>query len=437
MNWSFAAASLAVKELDLLGTHCSVANYWLSLWKDNTPPTFSTFDPSRIREAIAGLSIFEVRSDDQVTCRFAGAAYKFFFGFDIVGRNWIELTPPGERQLRQARIRTIVGGAVCLGRRRAPDRVPDQELFCDLNLPLAPAELGAPYHFLVYADWRPTESESRIRRSRSATRATAETFRAISIESPPRDLSSIESVPLFLDQIETQKSGQDRPLNSREDILPRFGGETVLIVDDDPAMLELMTLQLTAAGLRVASFGSARDLLDHGQESALCIISDVRMSGMDGLALQRELKERKSRLPFVIVTAHGDIPLAVTAVKGGAVDIIEKPFTPLRLLSAVDQALALKAQWERTDSVREGAASRLTELTVREHEILELLVDGKQSKTIAGVFDISQRTVEVHRANIMRKLEVKTIGELVRLALSARTTSDEESGVSFHSAEGA
>lgn len=244
-------------------------------------------------------------------------------------------------------------------------------------------------------------------------------------------------MPLFLDQIETQKSGQDRPLNSREDILPRFGGETVLIVDDDPAMLELMTLQLTAAGLRVASFGSARDLLDHGQESALCIISDVRMPGMDGLALQRELKERKSRLPFVIVTAHGDIPLAVTAVKGGAVDIIEKPFTPLRLLSAVDQALALKAQWERTDSVREGAASRLAELTVREHEILELLVDGKQSKTIAGVFDISQRTVEVHRANIMRKLEVKTIGELVRLALSARTTSDEESGVSLHSAEGA
>jgi FixJ family two-component response regulator len=200
-----------------------------------------------------------------------------------------------------------------------------------------------------------------------------------------------------------------------------YAGQTVIVVDDDPAMLELVTLQLTTAGLRVVSFRSAREALAHySDKSAHCIISDVRMPDMDGLALQKELSRRKSRAPFIIITAHGDIPLAVAALQAGAVDIIEKPFTSVRLVSAIDRALTLRVQSDRANSARDAARSKLALLTPREEEILLCLVDGEPSKAIASALDISLRTVEVHRANIMRKLKVRTMAELVRLALSAQ-----------------
>jgi two-component system response regulator FixJ len=203
--------------------------------------------------------------------------------------------------------------------------------------------------------------------------------------------------------------------------LQEYAGQSVIVVDDDPAMLELLTLQLMTAGLRVIPFNSARDMLDSGREaSAHCIVSDVRMPDMSGLELQKELTKRRSRLPFVIVTAHGDIPLAVEAMRAGAVDIIEKPFASARLVSAVARALTLRAQSDTEGSVRETARSRLALLTSREREVLGVLVDGKQSKAIAEVLRISQRTVEVHRANIMRKLKVRTVGELIRFALNAQ-----------------
>jgi FixJ family two-component response regulator len=202
--------------------------------------------------------------------------------------------------------------------------------------------------------------------------------------------------------------------------LSRYSGETVLVVDDDPAMLELISLQLMAAGLRVISFNSGRKLLEGElNDVAHCIVSDIRMRDMDGLELQSELNRRRSRLPFIVVTAHGDIPLAVTAMRAGAADIIEKPFTSTRLLAAVERALQLRALSDRAVSSKDAAVSRLELLTLREKEVVKLLADGLQSKAVASTLNISQRTVEAHRANIMRKLEVKTSGEMIRMVVSA------------------
>jgi FixJ family two-component response regulator len=198
----------------------------------------------------------------------------------------------------------------------------------------------------------------------------------------------------------------------------RFSGETVVVIDDNAAMLELMSLQLMAAGLRVVAFESAREMLDHDAlNTAFCVISDLRMPGMDGLELQKELNKRGIGIPFIIVTAHGDVSLAVDAMRGGAIDIVEKPFSISRLLSAVERASSLQARSEGTDAARNVACSGLATLTERENEILALLTEGKQSKVIAASLGIAERTVAVHRANIMRKLNVRTIGELIRLVL--------------------
>lgn len=203
----------------------------------------------------------------------------------------------------------------------------------------------------------------------------------------------------------------------------RFSGETIIVIDDNPAMLELMSLQLMAAGLRVAAFESAREMLaDVALSTAFCIISDLRMPGMDGLELQKELNRRGIGVPFIIVTAHGDVSLAVDAMRAGAIDIVEKPFSVSRLLSAVERAASLRARSESTDAAREAASSGLAALTQRENEILAHLTQGKQSKAIAAIFGIAERTVAVHRANIMRKLNVRTIGELIRLVLDTRGT---------------
>lgn len=202
--------------------------------------------------------------------------------------------------------------------------------------------------------------------------------------------------------------------------LPRFEGQTVLIVDDDPAICELLSLQLVTAGLSVVPFSSAEALLasDH-LANCHCIVSDVRMPDMDGLELQEALNSRESTIPFIVITAHGDVPLAVRAMRAGAVDIIEKPFKPLRLLSAVERALSQGGEQDAKQAEKASARARLAELTPRERQIFDLIVTSKQSKVIARELGISNRTVDIHRGNLMRKLRVKNVGELVRLAMSA------------------
>ena len=202
--------------------------------------------------------------------------------------------------------------------------------------------------------------------------------------------------------------------------LPRFEGQTIVVVDDDPAICELLSLQLIAAGLAVIPFRSAKALLasDH-LANCHCIVSDVRMPDMDGLELQEALNQREVGIPFVVITAHGDVPLAVRAMRAGAVDIIEKPFKPIRLLSAIERALSEGGEQEAAQAQKASTRARLAELTPRERQIFDLIVASKQSKVIARELGISNRTVDIHRGNLMRKLRVKNVGELVRLAMSA------------------
>jgi len=143
------------------------------------------------------------------------------------------------------------------------------------------------------------------------------------------------------------------------------------------------------------------------------------MPDMDGLELQEALNQREVGIPFVVITAHGDVPLAVRAMRAGAVDIIEKPFKPIRLLSAIERALSQGGEQEAAQAQKASARARLAELTPRERQIFDLIVASKQSKVIARELGISNRTVDIHRGNLMRKLRVKNVGELVRLAMSA------------------
>ena len=190
---------------------------------------------------------------------------------------------------------------------------------------------------------------------------------------------------------------------------PTGAPSTVFVIDDDPAIRELVEFQLLAAGFFVKTFASALDFLrSEPQSGSGCLLTDVRMPDMDGLELQEEINRRGIALPVVIMTANGNVPLAVRAMRAGAVDIIEKPFSPGVLRTRIEQAMAT------SDAV---SREPLKQLTSRERTVLDLIVAGKPSKAIAEELGISQRTVDVHRAKIMEKLEVDNVASLVRLAL--------------------
>jgi two-component system response regulator FixJ len=148
-----------------------------------------------------------------------------------------------------------------------------------------------------------------------------------------------------------------------------------------------------------------------------CVIVDIRMPGMNGLALQQELARRDSHLPVVIVTGHGDVALAVHAMKAGAVDFIEKPYSEQELMRAVDTALVKLQDAREHEAAASSAMARLALLTPRERDVLRLLVEGRPNKVIAHQLGISPRTVEIHRANVMDKLECRSLAEAVRIAL--------------------
>jgi two-component system response regulator FixJ len=194
----------------------------------------------------------------------------------------------------------------------------------------------------------------------------------------------------------------------------------VYIVDDDEAVRDSLAVLLESKAYAVRSFGSAPEFLEAASSlPAGCLIVDIRMPEMDGLELQQRLTERALHFPMIVITGHGDVPLAVRAMKAGAVDFIEKPFasdTILDSLSATGSGLATP---EEQDPTKTAAASKLALLSPREREVLEGLLAGLPNKSIAYDLAISPRTVEIHRARVMDKMGARSLSELVRFALAA------------------
>lgn len=195
---------------------------------------------------------------------------------------------------------------------------------------------------------------------------------------------------------------------------------TVFVVDDDDAVRTSLRLLLKSVGLPVETYASAQEFLDaYDADRAGCLVLDIRMPGMSGLELQQKLNELHAILPIVFITGHGDVPMAVEAMQHGAVDFIQKPFRDQDLIDRINQAL--EKDWENRDGLRERDAirRRIGQLTPREREVLELVTKGKANKVIAGDLDVSQRTVEIHRARVMEKMGASSLAHLVRMVIEA------------------
>ena len=197
--------------------------------------------------------------------------------------------------------------------------------------------------------------------------------------------------------------------------------KTVHIIDDDDAVRDSVKAMLEASGFTCRAYAAARAFLDTSSALAPgCALVDVRMPEMDGLALLQELKARGSELSVIIMTGFADVPLAVKAMKAGAVDFVEKPCPREELVAAVERALVKAKAAQSDDAVRKEAQMRLDRLTGREREVLDLLVAGDANKVVAHKLGISPRTVEIHRGRLMEKAQVDSLAELVRLTLAAR-----------------
>ena len=202
----------------------------------------------------------------------------------------------------------------------------------------------------------------------------------------------------------------------------------VLIVDDDSDVRDSLRALLESAEFDVREYDSARKVLsDPAISQGACLIADIRMPDMDGLQLQEELGKRRIGLPVIIVTGHGDVPLAVRAMKAGAVEFMEKPFDGDLMLDAVRRALALSEQTRSKAQIAGDAERRIGLLTPREQDVLRYLVAGRSNKVVAYELGISPRTVEIHRAHLMGKMQARSLSDLIRLALAAGFTPDEKS----------
>lgn len=194
----------------------------------------------------------------------------------------------------------------------------------------------------------------------------------------------------------------------------------VYVVDDDDAIRRSLSFLLRTCGHRVDLFGQGEEFLKAAPKLAPgCVLLDVRLTGMDGLEVQKAMADHGVSLPVIIMTGHGDIALAVRAMKAGAIDFIEKPFEKETLLAALDQGFARLCQADVRKLHAQDAATRLGALTPRERDVLRGLVNGLPNKSIAYDLGISPRTVEIHRANLMTKLEVKSLSEALRIAFAA------------------
>jgi len=195
---------------------------------------------------------------------------------------------------------------------------------------------------------------------------------------------------------------------------------TVFLVDDDPGVRDSLTLLLSLKGLRTQPFATAESFIDtYRPDWSGCVLTDLRMPGMTGLELQTALRERQMQVPVVVLTAHGDVATARAALKNGAFDFLEKPVDDVMLLDVLRNALRADRERRMATTARSTTDQRLERLTEREREILALIAAGHQNRDIAAQLGISPRTVEVHKARIMEKLECRTLAELIRMNLAA------------------
>ena len=195
---------------------------------------------------------------------------------------------------------------------------------------------------------------------------------------------------------------------------------TVFIVDDDAAVRDSLRMLMKSVALPVQLFASANEFLDAWKpEWVGCVVLDVRMPGLSGLDLQRELIQRRITLPVIFITGHGDVQMAVETLQLGAFDFLQKPFRDDDLLERIQRALAQEVADREMNRQKEVVRARVASLTPRELEVARKLIDGQANKVIALDLDISQRTVELHRAHVMEKLGVRSLAQLVRLFVTA------------------
>ena len=214
---------------------------------------------------------------------------------------------------------------------------------------------------------------------------------------------------------------------------------TVFIVDDDQAVRDSLQWLIQSVGLPVLTFPDALSFLEHVDEhQAGCVVLDVRLPGISGLELQQKLVARNIRMPVIIVTGHGDVPMAVRAMKAGALDFIEKPFSDQLLLDQVQRAIDRDTRARADRAVSDVILERLHSLSPREREVLQRVVDGRVTREIAAELSLADKTVQAHRARVMEKMKAGSIAELVRFAMTAQAAekADAElmSGAAHHQA---
>jgi FixJ family two-component response regulator len=195
----------------------------------------------------------------------------------------------------------------------------------------------------------------------------------------------------------------------------------VFLVDDDEAVRDSLSLLMKSVALTSRSFATAADFLaEYDPDCPGCLILDIRMPGMSGMELQQKLIDMRAILPIIFITGHGDIPMAVEAMQRGAIDFIPKPFRDNELLDRINKALEDDRINRESMVERDEVEERMKKLTPRETQVLELVVQGKANKVIAGDLDVSQRTVEIHRARVMEKMQVRSLAQLVRAVMQVQ-----------------
>ena len=197
----------------------------------------------------------------------------------------------------------------------------------------------------------------------------------------------------------------------------KTGDPIVFVVEDDSSMREALTDLITSVGFLVESFKSAREFLEHRRRDApACLVLDVRLPGLSGLDLQRELVRTEAPIPIIFITGHGDIPMSVRAIKEGAVDFLAKPLRDQDLLDAIQHALEIDRAARRERTMVGGVRRRYESLTKREREVMRLVVSGMLNKQIAGELGSSEVTVKMHRGQVMRKMKAQSLVQLVRMS---------------------
>lgn len=198
--------------------------------------------------------------------------------------------------------------------------------------------------------------------------------------------------------------------------------QTVFVVDDDEGIRDGLRVLLATIKQPCETFASAAEFLaSYDPQQAGCLLLDIRMPQMSGLELQQELNKRGSNLPIIFITGHGDIPMAVEAMRNGALDFVRKPFREHDLLDRINEALNLELTKRKWNIEHDELLARLSSLSEREKAVFERVADGEMNKVIGFDLGISERTVEVHRANVMKKLNVRTLAELIRVKITAES----------------